>query len=67
MNFGFFPHGVAPDEMVAHEFAKVRHLYQAKLGIGERCEIEWFVGPHAINGVGAYDFLHRHLDWPVRE
>jgi hypothetical protein len=59
--------GVAPDEMVAHEFAKVRHLYQAKLGIGERCEIEWFVGPHAINGVGAYDFLHRHLDWPLRE
>jgi len=59
--------GVAPDETVAHEFAKVRHLYQAKLGIGERCEIEWFVGPHAINGVGAYDFLHRHLEWPAPE
>ena len=56
--------GVAPDETVAYEFAKVRHLYQAKLGIGDRCEIEWFVGPHAINGAATYDFLHRHLKWP---
>jgi len=56
--------GVAPDETVAYEFAKVRHLYQAKLGIGDRCELEWFVGPHTINGQGTYEFLHRHLDWP---
>lgn len=56
--------GVAPDEQVAFEFAKVRNLYQAKLGIGERCEIEWFVGPHAINGEATYSFLHRHLGWP---
>lgn len=57
--------GVAPDETVGYEFAKVRNLYQAKLGIGNRCEIEWFVGPHSINGVATYDFLHRHLDWPA--
>ena len=57
--------GVGPDEQVAFEFAKVRNLYQAKLGLADRCEIEWFVGPHAINGVGTYDFLHRHLAWPV--
>ncbi len=56
--------GVAPDETVGYEFAKVRNLYQARLGIGERCEIEWFPGPHKINGVGSYAFLHRHLDWP---
>jgi dienelactone hydrolase len=56
--------GVAPDEMVAHEFAKVRHLYQAKLGIGDRLAIEWFVGPHSIHGKGTFDFLHRHLSWP---
>ncbi|NNE92903.1 MAG: hypothetical protein HKN23_14765, partial [Verrucomicrobiales bacterium] len=37
--------------------------YQAKLGIGDRCEIEWFVGPHSINGVGTYAFLHRHLEF----
>ncbi len=55
---------VAPDERVALEFAKVRHLYQAKLGIGERAEIEWFVGPHAIHGQGTFAFLHRHLKWP---
>ena len=59
--------GVAPDEMVAHEYAKVRHLYQAQLGIGERTEIEWFVGPHAIRGEGTYRFLHRHLSWPLED
>jgi dienelactone hydrolase len=56
--------GVAPDETVGYEFAKVRHLYQARLGIGDRCEIEWFAGPHTINGKGSFDFLHRHLRWP---
>jgi dienelactone hydrolase len=57
--------GVAEDEYVAYEFAKVRNLYQARLGIGERCEIEWFAGPHTINGERTFDFLHRHLDWPA--
>jgi dienelactone hydrolase len=56
--------GVAPDERVALEYAKVRHLYQAKLGIGDRTTIEWFVGPHTINGKGTFEFLHRHLKWP---
>ena len=57
--------GVAPDEWVAYEFAKVRRLY-ANLGIPERTEIEFFNGPHSINGKGTYDFLHRHLKWPKR-
>lgn len=56
--------GVAPDETVAYEFAKVRHLYAARLGLGDRCEMETFVGPHTINGKGTFDFLHRHLAWP---
>jgi dienelactone hydrolase len=56
--------GVAPDETVAYEFAKVRFLYEAKLGLGDRCELEVFVGPHTIHGVGTYDFLHKHLNWP---
>lgn len=59
--------GVGPDEQVAFEFAKVRHLYEAQLGLKDRCGIEWFVGPHTINGEGTYDFLHRHLDWPERK
>jgi hypothetical protein len=58
--------GVGEDEWVAYEFAKIRYLYQAKLGIGARTEIEWFVGPHTINGKGTFDFLHKHLDWPKR-
>ena len=38
--------GVAPDEMVGYEFAKVRRRYAADLKLPDRCEIEWFVGPH---------------------
>ncbi|MCA9038476.1 MAG: dienelactone hydrolase family protein, partial [Planctomycetaceae bacterium] len=59
--------GVGEDHWVAHEFAKVRHLYAAKLGIGHHAEIEWFVGPHTINGQGTFNFLHRHLQWPAPE
>jgi dienelactone hydrolase len=58
--------GVAPDETVGYEFAKVRNLYEARLGLGDRCEIEWFVGPHTINGKGTFEFLHKHLNWPKR-
>lgn len=56
---------VAPDETVAYEFAKARFLYEARLGIRDRCVIEWFTGPHTIHGQGTFDFLRRHLDWPV--
>lgn len=55
--------GVAPDEWVAYEFAKVRRFYN-KLGIGDRAQIEFFDGPHTINGVETFRFLHRHLNWP---
>jgi len=55
--------GVAPDEWVAYEYAKVRRLY-VQLGIGDRTEIEFFNGPHQIHGVGTFEFLHRHLNWP---
>jgi len=59
--------GVAPDETVAYEFAKVRNLYSAKLGIGERTKIEWFVGPHTINGKETFEFLRQHLNWPKKQ
>jgi dienelactone hydrolase len=56
--------GVAPDERVALEYAKVRLLYQGKLKIGDRTVIEWFDGPHTINGKGTFEFLQKHLKWP---
>jgi dienelactone hydrolase len=55
--------GVAPDEWVAYEYAKVRRLY-ARLGIPGLTQIEFFDGPHTINGVGTFEFLHRRLSWP---
>ena len=57
--------GVAPDEMVAYEFAKARYLYEARLGLRNQCAIEWFTGPHTIHGQGTFDFLREHLDWPA--
>jgi dienelactone hydrolase len=56
--------GVASDETVAWEYAKIRYLYQARLKISDRTTIEWFDGPHTVNGIGTYAFLHRHLKWP---
>ncbi|WP_417731783.1 dienelactone hydrolase family protein [Rosistilla oblonga] len=53
--------GVGPDDRVAKEFAKARFLYAARLKLPERCEIEWFDGPHMINAVGSFEFLDRHL------
>ncbi|HEV8540988.1 MAG TPA: hypothetical protein VGR78_01235, partial [Verrucomicrobiae bacterium] len=55
--------GVAPDEWVAYEFAKVQRFYD-QLGIGDRTQIEFFNGPHTINGKGTFEFLHQHLRWP---
>ena len=56
--------GVAPDEWVAYEYAKVRRHY-ATLGVPERTRIEFFDGPHTIHGVGTFEFLHQHLAWPA--
>ena len=58
--------GVAPDEAVAAEFAKVRLLYEAKLGLADRLRIEWFVGPHTIHGQGTFEFLRQQLAWPAK-
>ncbi|MGB9594712.1 MAG: alpha/beta hydrolase family protein [Candidatus Poribacteria bacterium] len=54
--------GVAPDEWVAYEYAKTKRRYDL-LGLGNLTEMEVFNGPHTINGVGTFEFLHRHLNW----
>ncbi len=56
--------GVAPDEWVAYEYAKVRRFYATRMKMPERTEIEFFDGPHTINGKGTFEFLRRHLRWP---
>lgn len=58
--------GVGEDDWVGYEYAKIRNLYSAQLKIGDQTEIEWFVGPHTINGQGTYKFLHKHLNWPEK-
>lgn len=57
--------GVAPDETVAYEWAKTFQRYD-RLGLGDRARIEFFNGPHTIHGVGTFEFLHKHLNWPMR-
>lgn len=55
--------GVAPDEWVASEYAKVRWVYD-NLGLSDRTTIEFYNGGHTINGQGTFQFLHHHLNWP---
>jgi dienelactone hydrolase len=55
---------VAPDEWVAYEYAKVRRFYDVNMKVPEATEIEFFTGPHTINGKGTFEFLRRHLRWP---
>ncbi len=57
--------GVSEDWWVSYEYAKVFFNYSHRLKIGDRCELEVFDGPHKINGVKTYEFLHKHLKWPV--
>ncbi len=52
--------GVAADEWVAYEYAKVSRHYDL-LGLPEATEIEYFVGPHTINGIASFKFLDRNL------
>ncbi len=52
--------GVAPDEWVAYEFARTKRRY-VKLGVGEHAQIEFFDGPHTINGEATFRFLKKHL------
>ncbi|MCP4642119.1 MAG: hypothetical protein GY851_16870, partial [bacterium] len=58
--------GVAPDEWVGYEFARTRRIYDL-FDMGDRAEIEWFKGPHAIHGVGTFAFLHKWLDFRTGE
>jgi cephalosporin-C deacetylase-like acetyl esterase len=58
--------GVAPDERVGSEFAKVRRMYSARLGLPDRATIEWFNGPHTIHGVGTFEFLSKHLNHSLK-
>ena len=50
---------------MAYEYAKTQRHYDL-LGLGERTRMEVFAGPHTIHGVGTFEFLHEHLDWPQR-
>ena len=57
--------GVGLDEHVGYEWAKVLRGY-TKRGVPDRTEIEWFDGPHTINGEGTFRFLHKWLRLPER-
>lgn len=54
---------VGLDEWVAFEYANVREFYD-RMGIVDKTKIEFFNGPHTIHGVGTFQFLHQHLQWP---
>ena len=45
----------------AYEYAKTYRHY-ALLGLEDKTEIEYFNGPHTINGEGTFAFLRKHLN-----
>ena len=55
--------GCGRDEWVAGEYSKVDRLY-GRLGLNGMAVIEYFNGPHTINGKATFEFLHKHLDRP---
>ena len=55
--------GVAPDEWIGYEFAKVKRTYDF-LNLPDRVEIAYFNDGHRIDGRGTFPFLARHLGWP---
>lgn len=58
--------GVGIDQWVNYEFSRARRVYDL-LGIGNSCEIEYFDGPHTINGKGTFSFIQRELMWPEKK
>jgi dienelactone hydrolase len=54
---------VSVDQWVSFEYAFVREFYD-KMNLGEQTRIEYFNGPHTIHGVGTFQFLREHLQWP---
>lgn len=54
---------VMPVEWASAEYAKLRKVY-FYLGVPDRIEMEYFDGPHRVDGVATVKFLHRQLNWP---
>ena len=40
-----------------------RRFYDVKMNMPDRAEIEFFNGPHTINGKGTFEFLRKHLPY----
>jgi len=57
---------VQQTEWVAYEYGKVEYLYD-RLGLSDKTSIEFFNGGHSMRGEGTFDFLHKHLKWPVKD
>ncbi len=55
--------GVAPDEWIGYEYAKVKRLYDT-LGLPDQTDITYFNGGHMIKAEGTFEFLAKHLNWP---
>lgn len=55
--------GVAPDEWLGYEFAKVKRTFDL-LGVGDDAQIAYFNRGHEIDGTATFEFLAKHLKWP---
>ena len=54
---------IKTNEAIAAQYVLVQHFYE-HLGIADRVAIEYFEGPHTINGKGTFEFLRKQLQLP---
>jgi hypothetical protein len=54
---------IKTNEAIAAQYVLVQHFYE-QMGIADRVAIEYFEGPHTINGKGTFEFLRKQLQLP---
>jgi hypothetical protein len=57
---------VKTNQYIASQYVLVKQFYE-RFGMADRAAIEYFDGPHSINGKGTFEFLSKHLHWPIRQ
>jgi hypothetical protein len=51
---------IKTNESIASQYVLVKQFYE-RLDIPDRVAIEYFEGPHTINGKGTFEFLRKQL------
>ena len=62
--FAGLTHDAIPELLVRCDYSIIGEAQYNAPFLGVLNAIEVFDGPHKINGVGTFEFLHKQLKWP---